>query len=104
MVNEVFELRHIFGLKIKEIRQEKGITYQELKEKTGLSISYLSEIENGKKYPKGDNIMLLSTALEVSYDELVSLKVPTKLKPIVDLIQSDFFKAFPLQEFGLDPQ
>jgi len=104
MVNEVFELRHIFGLKIKEIRQEKGITYQELREKTGLSISYLSEIENGKKYPKGDKIMLLSTALEVSYDELVSLKVPTKLKPIVDLIQSDFFKAFPLQEFGLDPQ
>ncbi|MEQ8239177.1 MAG: XRE family transcriptional regulator [Cyclobacteriaceae bacterium] len=104
MGNEIFELKHIFGLKIKEIRQEKGITYQELKEKTGMSISYLSEIENGKKYPKADKIMLLSEALEVPYDELVSLKVPKKLEPIIGLIQSDFFKAFPLLEFGLNPQ
>ncbi len=104
MVNEVFELRHILGLKIKEIRQEKAITYQELREKTGMSISYLSEIENGKKYPKGDKIILLADALGVSYDHLVSLRVPKKLQPIVDLIQSDFFKDFPLREFGLDPQ
>ena len=55
MGNEIFELKHIFGLKIKEIRQEKCITYQELREKTGMSVSYLSEIENGKKYPKADN-------------------------------------------------
>ncbi|MFT5641797.1 MAG: transcriptional regulator with XRE-family HTH domain [Cyclobacteriaceae bacterium] len=104
MGNEIFELKHIFGLKIKEIRQEKQITYQELKEKTGMSISYLSEIENGKKYPKADKIMLLSDALEVPYDELVSLKVPRKLQPIIGLIQSDFFKAFPLMDFGLNPQ
>lgn len=104
MGNEIFELKHIFGLKIKEIRQEKAITYQELREKTGMSISYLSEIENGKKYPKGDKIMLLSEALDVSYDELVSLKVPRKLEPIIGLIQSDFFKAFPLKDFGLNPQ
>ncbi len=104
MLDGVFGLKQIFGLKIKEIRQEKGITYQDLREKTGMSISYLSEIENGKKYPKSDKIMLLAQALEVEYDELVSLKVPKKLQPIIDLIQSDFFKAFPLKEFGLDPQ
>lgn len=104
MRNEIFELKHIFGLKIKEIRQEKSITYHDLREKTGLSVSYLSEIENGKKYPKGDKIILLSEALGVSYDQLVSLKVPKRLQPIVDLIQSDFFKAFPMQEFGLNPQ
>lgn len=104
MGDGIFELRHIFGLKIKEIRQEKGITYQELKERTGMSVSYLSEIENGKKYPKGDKIMLLSEALDVPYDDLVSLKVPRKLQPIIDLIQSDFFRAFPLQQFGLNPQ
>ena len=87
MPKEIFEFKLIFGLKLKEIRNEKGISYQELREKTGLSLSYLSEIENGKKYPKGDKIMILAKALGVSYDELVSLKVPRKLEPIVNLIQ-----------------
>lgn len=104
MPKEIFELKLIFGLKLKEIRTAKGISYQELREKTGLSLSYLSEIENGKKYPKGDKILVLADALNVTYDELVSLKVPRKLEPIVRLIQSDFFKAFPLEQFGLNPQ
>lgn len=104
MPKEIFELKLIFGLKLKEIRNEKGVSYQELREKTGLSLSYLSEIENGKKYPKGDKIMAIANALNVSYDELVSLKVPKKLEPVVHLIQSDFFKAFPLEQFGLNPQ
>ena len=104
MPNEIFELKLIFGLKLKEIRNDKGVSYQELREKTGLSLSYLSEIENGKKYPKGDKIMAIAKALDVSYDELVSLKVPKKLEPVVHLIQSDFFKAFPLEQFGLNPQ
>lgn len=104
MPKEIFELKLIFGLKLKEIRNTKGISYQELRDKTGLSLSYLSEIENGKKYPKGDKIMTLSQALGVSYDDLVSLKVPRKLEPVVNLIQSDFFKAFPLEQFGLNPQ
>ncbi|MBR08357.1 MAG: hypothetical protein CMP48_11865 [Rickettsiales bacterium] len=104
MPKEIFVLKLIFGLKLKEIRNEKGVSYQELREKTGLSLSYLSEIENGKKYPKGDKIMAIASALGVTYDELVSLKVPKKLEPVVRLIQSDFFKAFPLEQFGLNPQ
>jgi len=104
MAKQLFELKYIFGLKIKELRQQKGITYQELNQRTGLSISYLSEIESGKKYPKGDKIALLAEALSVSYDELVSLKVPDKLQPVVDLIESEFFREFPLEEFGVSPQ
>ena len=104
MPQEIFELKLIFGLKLKELRQEKGVSHQELREKTGLSLSYLSEIENGKKYPKSDKIALLSAALGVHYDELVSLKVPPKLQPIINIIQSDFFKSFPLEEFGLSSQ
>ena len=104
MPRKIFELRHIFGLKLKELRQENEITYQELSRRSGLSISYLSEIESGKKYPKGDKITQLADALNVSYDDLVSLKVPKKLQPIIDLIESDFFREFPLEEFGISPQ
>lgn len=104
MANENFSLRHIFGLKIRDLRVERGLSFQELAQKTGLSISYLSEIEKGKKYPKGDKIMQLAEALDESYDNLVSLKVSKRLQPVINLLQSDFFKEFPLELFGLDAQ
>ncbi|MBL6449812.1 helix-turn-helix domain-containing protein [Fulvivirga sp. 29W222] len=104
MANENFSLKHIFGLKIRDLRVEKGLSFQELAQKTGLSISYLSEIEKGKKYPKGDKIMQLAEALDESYDNLVSLKVSKRLQPVINLLQSDFFKEFPLHLFGLDAQ
>ncbi|MDW3197606.1 MAG: helix-turn-helix domain-containing protein [Cytophagales bacterium] len=103
MPKRIFELKHIFGLKVKELRQERGLTYQQLNTLSGLSVSYLSEIESGKKYPKGDKIAVLADALGVQYDELVSLQVPRKLQPVVDMMDSHFFKEFPLEEFGLSP-
>ena len=104
MVNGNFSLKHILGLKVRNLRMDNDLSFQELSEKTGLSMSYLSEIEKGKKYPKGDKIIALAEALEVSYDDLVSLQVSEKLEPVVNLLQSDFFKEFPLKAFGVEPQ
>ena len=104
MARQIFELKHIFGLKLRELRQSKGITYQELSKSTGLSVSYLSEIESGKKYPKGDKISILAESLDITYDDLVSLKVPRKIQPIINLIESPKFSEFPLVDFGLNPQ
>ncbi len=103
-MSKIFELKHIFALKLREIRLQKGITYQQLSNESGLSVSYLSEIESGKKYPKGDKIVQLAEALDVPYDDLVSLKVPKKLQPVIDLIETDFMKEFPLEKFGVSPQ
>lgn len=104
MVNGNFSLKHILGLKVRDLRMEQDLSFQALSEQTGLSMSYLSEIEKGKKYPKGDKIIALSEAFGVSYDYLVSLQVSKKLQPVVNLLQSDFFKEFPLKAFGLEPQ
>ena len=104
MPRKVFENKHIFGLKLKEHRQQKGITYQELSDLSGLSVSYLSEIESGKKYPKKDKIQLLAKALKVSNKEMISMDVPDKLKPVMELIESEFFRDFPLDDFGISPQ
>ena len=98
------DIRQILGLKVRELRTDRKLSYQELSKKTGLSVSYLNEIEKGKKYPKGDKILQLSEALEVSYDDLVSLKVSKKIEPVVSLLQSPFFKELPLEMMGLDTQ
>jgi transcriptional regulator with XRE-family HTH domain len=89
------------GLKIHQLRQDRGLSYQQLSDRTGLAISYLHNIEKGKKYPKADKILLLAKALNTDYNYLVSLDGDKRLKPIIDLINSDFLKMFPLDLFGI---
>ncbi|MDX2284827.1 MAG: helix-turn-helix domain-containing protein [Bacteroidia bacterium] len=96
-------VRLIFGLKLKQLRQQKGLSFQELSKAAGVSVSYLNEIEKGKKYPQSDKILALAAALDVSYDQLVSLKLSRKLAPIAELISSGLFDHLPLSHFGLDP-
>ncbi|MFT7588137.1 MAG: transcriptional regulator with XRE-family HTH domain, partial [Limisphaerales bacterium] len=95
-------IRLIFGLKVKELRKQRRFSFAELSERSGLSLSYLNEIEKGKKYPKTDKILALSEAFDVSYDHLVSLKLSKKLSPVADLLKSNLFQELPLEFFGLE--
>jgi transcriptional regulator with XRE-family HTH domain len=96
-------VRLIFGLKLRELRQERGLSPAELARNCDLSISYLNEIEKGKKYPKADKILSLSKYLEVGYDQLTSTTLPRRLEPIADLLNSKLLQEFPLQLYGLEP-
>lgn len=95
-------IRIIFGLKIRQLRQEKGFSLAVLAKETGMSASYLNEIEKGKKYPKTEKIVLLSEVLRVPYDELVSLKLSSYLAPLNDLLTSKLITDLPLNIFGFD--
>jgi XRE family transcriptional regulator, fatty acid utilization regulator len=98
------KLRTIFGLKIAYLRQQKGFSYQQLADLTDLSLSYVHEIEKGKKYPKAEKILALAKALDTTYDELVSVHASKKLQPIIDLLESEFFQVFPMEMFGINPE
>lgn len=100
--NDIVKL--ILGFKIKHLRSQKKISYQELSASTGLSVSYLNDIEKGKKYPKPDKISALAQAFGLDYDELVSTRSNKKLRPVIDLLNSGFFKFFPLDEFGISTE
>ncbi len=95
-------IRLIFGLKIKQLRIEKNMSLAELSQRTGISLSYINEIEKGKKYPKGDKIVALANALEVEYDWLVSLQLNKTLAPIAELLQSNILSELPLEMFDID--
>ncbi|NBC86115.1 MAG: helix-turn-helix domain-containing protein [Bacteroidetes bacterium] len=97
-------LRFILGLKLRTLRQERGASLKDVAERSGLSISYLSEIEKGKKYPKPDKIIDLANALGVAYDDLVSMSVTDELDPIKEVFSSTFIQEFPFEVFGLEPQ
>jgi transcriptional regulator with XRE-family HTH domain len=89
-------------LKLKQLRQEKHLSLNDLAEKSSLSVSYLNEIEKGKKYPKAEKIARLADALEVSYDSLVSLKLTRNLTPIAQLIDSNILEMLPLDHYGIN--
>ena len=97
-------LRFILGLKLRTLRREHGESLKAVAERSGLSVSYLSEIEKGKKYPKPDKLIDLADALEVPYDELVSLSVKDDLGPLKDVFSSAFVEEFPFEVFGLESQ
>lgn len=102
MLSDIDTVKLIFGLKVAQLRKDQELSYQQLSDKTGLAISYLHNIEKGKKYPKADKIMALARALQTDYNYLVSLDADKKMKPIFDLLNSDFLKIFPLDKFGIN--
>jgi DNA-binding Xre family transcriptional regulator len=95
-------IRIIFGLKLKKLRTDKKLSLQELSAKSGISVSYLNEIENGKKYPKPDKINELAKALETTYDQLVSLKINKNLTPVVQVLNLKIINDFLFETFGVD--
>ena len=92
----------IFGVKIRFLRQQAGYAFADFSKKTGMSVSYLNEIEKGKKYPKEDKIIMLAQALEVSADMLKSSYLPNQLKPVKELLESNFLNELPLDMFGIN--
>jgi transcriptional regulator with XRE-family HTH domain len=97
------KVKIIFGLKIRQLRIDKKLSLSEVATKSNLSISYLNEIEKGKKYPKTEKIMALADAFEVDYDSLVSLKLSKQLEPIAELLNSNILTELPLEIFGIEP-
>lgn len=97
-------VKFVFGLKVRALRMKNGLSFASMAERTGLSVSFLNEIEKGKKYPKADKILMLAETLGVEYDELVSLKLDPEREGLLLLLNSTFFREFPLEFFGLDAQ
>ncbi len=53
-------IKLIFGLKLKQLRISRNLSLSDLANRSSLSVSYLNEIESGKKYPKSDKIIALA--------------------------------------------
>lgn len=94
--------RVLFGLKMKRLRQEQGLSFKELAAKVKISISYLNEIEKGKKFPKEEKVALLAAALGVEVDDLVNNAADSELIPVISLLNSNFLSELPLDIFGID--
>lgn len=92
----------IFGLKMKQLRTGQSLSFAQLAEQSGLSVSYLNEIEKGKKYPRADKIALLAKALNIDKEELTSTELTKELAGVGVLLKSNFLNELPLDLFGIE--
>jgi transcriptional regulator with XRE-family HTH domain/Zn-dependent peptidase ImmA (M78 family) len=92
----------IFGLKVKQLRQQLGLSFADLSKATGMSLSYLNEIEKGKKFPKEDKVANLAKALGTTVADLTSDELGRNLAPVTQLLQSNFLNELPLELFGIE--
>ena len=88
-------------MKVKSFRADAGYSLKELSERSGLSVSYINEIEKGKKYPKVDKILKLANSLDVPFDQLVSINLGPDLNPFKAILESSLLKKFPFRLFGI---
>ena len=65
------ELNAVYGSNIKRLRKSNDFSQETLAEKAGISPSFLSDIENGKKWGSFETLVALANALEVEPYELL---------------------------------
>ncbi|SEQ34117.1 helix-turn-helix domain-containing protein [Neolewinella agarilytica] len=94
--------RIIFGLKVKQLRQEQKLSFADLSKSSGMSLSYLNEIEKGKKFPKADKVRNLAKALGTNAKDLTNGELGRNLAPVTQLLQSNFLNELPLELFGIE--
>src|ERR1700720_732665 len=93
----------IFGMKLRQFREQAGLSLTDLGVRVRLSTSYLTEIEHGKKYPKAEKIARMANALGRNYDDLVSIRLDEQLSPLSDFLGSPILHNFPFHFFGISP-
>lgn len=60
-----------FGANLRRIRLKRGFTQEELAHRVGMDVSYLSELENGRKEPCLRKMKEVSQALGIPLAELL---------------------------------
>jgi transcriptional regulator with XRE-family HTH domain len=96
-------LKVIFGMKLKQYREQTGLSLTDFAARTGLSSSYLTEIEHGRKYPKAEKIARMADVLGKNYDDLVSIRLDEGLSPLASFLKSPVLHNFPYHLFGISP-
>lgn len=62
------------GLCVKHIRKMRNMTQEQLAESADLSVTFISNIENGKISISAETVIRLSVALKVSSDRLLNIR------------------------------
>ena len=63
------------AIKIKDLRNRRGFSQEQLSEESKLSLRTIQRIEKGESIPKGDTLVKLTQALNVTPDDLLDWEI-----------------------------
>jgi transcriptional regulator with XRE-family HTH domain len=90
---EIQEIKDILGRNIKYFRFHKQISQAALAEKADISVTFLSNIERGKMFPKVETLSRITKSLEVAVHELFRTDlVPEDNKEMISRLSEDITK------------
>jgi transcriptional regulator with XRE-family HTH domain len=100
-------VRELLGKRVQFYRKQRQLSQSALAEKAGISVTFLSKIERGIKYPTSETISGIVNGLGVElYDLFRQDEIPTDHKNMLDRLQSDVqqtvesvFKAYKGTEY-----
>lgn len=72
---------HLFGRRLRTLREAKGLTQQQLGELADLSFKYVGSVERGQENPSLKVISKLAVALEVELDQLFAIRHESTSSP-----------------------
>ena len=91
----IIEVYKMFVFVIKNIRLKKGLTIYQLSKITEINRSYLTQLENNKKFnPSLETIYKIATALNVKVDDLFYSELD------IETLKEEMYKR--IDEFGLN--
>ena len=88
------EVKKAFGKNIKTLRAQRQFSQADLAERADISITFLSNIERGLKFPKPEILYQIAVSLEVEIYELfisdhVPQAAPKNNKKLMDCLSRD---------------
>jgi len=91
-----FELRAILSQNIKRFRGYRRLSQADFAEKINISIPFLSDIENGKKWASPFTLVKIAEALNIEVYELLKPEsiIPDKAANILEKYSSDIYQIF----------
>lgn len=85
------DVKNLFGNNLKRLRKNKKMSQMQLADIVGMTFTFISDIENGKKWVSPESISKLAEALDV---EVYYLFLPEGFVQPDDRNMSDFFEEF----------
>ena len=90
-------MENILASRVRDLRKSKGFSQEELAEKSGLNLRTVQRIEKGENEPRGDSLVRLAQALQISSEELFNFSKTEDRSALMGLNLSGLaFLLFPI--------
>jgi transcriptional regulator with XRE-family HTH domain len=79
------EIRDALGKNIKKYRKQSQLSQEKLANEVDMTTNFLSEIENGRKWPSPATLAKLTEALDINVDQLFKAEelLPTEVSALL---------------------